>query len=117
MTFSNTKAPPPVTLDSLRSAIKKVEQLGDDSLQRLKDTGILPPHATSLPRAIYVRSDAWPALRRELEARCLVHDTRTSAGRTIPTGRVAGLLGIDIFVTEMPIPKPWAWDFELGIKP
>lgn len=100
MTFSNTKAPPPITLDSLHATIKALKLAN-----------------RPIGKAIYVRSDAWPALRRELEARCLVHDTRTSAGRTIPTGRVAGLLGIDIFVTEMPIPKPWAWDFELGIKP
>lgn len=87
---SATSRPQPsgITLDSLRAAIKNDRKGG---------------------KAIYIRTDAWPALRRELSAQCLVPDGQPA----LITGRVTGLYGIDIIVTPMPLPKAWCWDFEL----
>ncbi len=92
--FANNPPQPTITLESIRSAIDELKKLA------------CPPG-----RAIYIREDAWPSIREELESRCIVREEHGF----YPTGRCGSILGVELIVTKAPLARPWMWDYEMGI--
>jgi hypothetical protein len=88
MTYSNIPTTKPLRLEDIQALVDKLKA-GD---------------RPRLPRAVYVRRDAWPDVEcRTGEAFCVVD--------TVEQAR--GFSGVDIIVTDAPLPRPWMFDDEL----
>lgn len=77
-THAATRPRPLITLETILATIDKLAKENH------------PPG-----RAIYIRSDAWPPLRKELEARALVRDNLPANFN----GVAGSLLGVELIVT------------------